>query len=75
MEEKSLRLLADPNKLKEQRKLVLGYNRFKNQLECEFNCDITDKLYQRLYKMIEREIMIHSVLSDIIDQAIQYHNP
>ena len=62
LQEKSLKLLADPRKLKEHKKHFIYPDKFKYQIENKFRCDITDRLYQQLLIIIKREIIVNSVL-------------
>ena len=69
LEEKSLKLLADPTKLKIKRNNVFA-DGFKYQMECKFNCDITDRTYQHLLRVIKTELIISSIVETIIDDAV-----
>ena len=40
---RSLKLLADPHKLKEPKKRMIQYDRFKQELEFKFNYIIDDR--------------------------------
>jgi hypothetical protein len=73
--EKSLKLLADPFKLKD-----ISYNpkkndSFKNELEYKFNYKLSELLYESITQEIEGLIIIDSVLHDIINQVNLNHNP
>jgi len=68
--EKSLKLLADPTKLKQKRNIVF-FDGFKYQIESKFNCDITNRTYQRLLTVIETEIMVSSIVEGIINNVIK----
>ena len=72
---RSLKLLADPHKLKEPRKQMIQYDRFKQELESKFNYIIDDRLYQHVLTTIRTELIIDSVVKDIINQAILSHSP
>jgi len=75
LDEKSLKLLADPHKLKVKKKFFIQYDHLKYQLESKFNCKIRDDLYTRLLTIIETEIIIDSILQDIINQVDLNHSP
>ena len=72
---RSLKLLADPHKLKDPKKRLIPYDRFKHEIESRFNYTIDDRLYQRILTTIRTELIINSVVRDIIDQAILSHSP
>ena len=71
---KSLKLLADPNKLREQKKYI-PMNRLKNAIESEFNYKLTNTTYQYIQNTIRSELIIDSTINDIINQVVLNHNP
>ena len=73
--EKSLKLLADPCKLKDIRYNPKNNDTFKNELEYKFNCEVSELLYGRITQEIENLIIIDSVLQTIINQVNSNHNP
>ena len=73
--DKTLKLLADPRKLKEIKRSFVTYDRFKNQLESKFNCSIEQPLYDKLVAMIHKELIISSIVNDIINQVSLDHSP
>ena len=75
LKDRSLKLLADPDKLKETKVSFVRYDHFKYQLECKFNCSIEQPIYRRLLSMIHKELIISSVVNDIINQVDLYHSP
>ena len=75
LKERSLKLLADPHKLKETKISFVRYDHFKYQLECKFNCSIEPPIYRRLLSMIHKELIISSVVNDIINQVSLDHSP
>ena len=72
---KSLRLLADPHKLREPKQKIPQYDSFKQSLESKFNYRIDIPLYSHIVKMIQDELIIDSIITDIINQAILSHSP
>ena len=74
IEDKFMKLLADPNKLKSNQSLII-YDHFKHQLESKFNCPISTNMYKHIIGFIEKEIIIMSVIDDIINQVMIHHNP
>ena len=72
---KSLRLLADPHKLREAKQTIPQYDSFKQSLESKFNYIIDIPLYSHIVKIIQDELIIDSVIKDIINQAILSHSP
>jgi hypothetical protein len=75
LKERSLKLLADPHKLKEINMTFARYDNFKYQLECKFNCSIEQPLYDKLIKMIHNELIISSIVNNIINQVSLDHSP
>ena len=75
LKERSLKLLADPHKLKETKISFIRYDHFKYQLECKFNCSVEQPLYDKLVAMIHKELLISSIVNDIINQVTLNHNP
>ena len=75
LKDRSLKLLADPHKLKDTMISFVTYDHFRYQLECKFNCSIEQPIYRRLLSMIHKELIISSVVNDIINQVDLYHSP
>ena len=73
-QKKTLKLLADPNKLK-SKPVIIVKDKFKVQLESKFNYEITDTSYQHIITVIHHELIIDSLLKDIINQVSLDHNP
>ena len=65
--EKSLKLLADPCKLKNHR-FSFMMDPLQRELEAKFHCSISHSQYQRLLKTIEIELLVSSILDTIINQ-------
>jgi|TARA_B110000977_G_C10735232_1_gene360701 hypothetical protein len=68
--DKTLKLLADPRKLKEIKRSFVTYDHFKNQLEYKFNCSIEQPLYDKLVAMIHKELIISSIMDTIIYKIV-----
>ena len=71
----SLKLLADPHKLKKYKHISVQYDGFRQSLESKFNYDIDNNLYSHLLGIIQVELRIDAVIKDIINQAILSHSP
>ena len=71
---KSLKLLADPHKFKKHIR-VSNIDSFKSSIESRFNYKLDDMIYQRIIKLIRDELIIHSVITDIINQVSLDHSP
>jgi len=71
---KSLKLLADPNKLK-GKKLNIPRDRLKHEIEVKFNYRLSNIIYQHVIETIRRELVIDALLHDIINQVNLDHNP
>jgi hypothetical protein len=67
IEEKYIKLLADPNKLKSNQSMTQG-NYFKHQIESKFNNQITLSSYNYIVTIIQETIVIQDILHDIINQ-------
>ena len=75
LKDKTLKLLADPHKLKSQRKNYASIDRLKQELESKFNYQINNRLYQYILTTVKTELIIDSVLQDIINRVILDHSP
>lgn len=75
LKEKSLKLLADPNKLKDYNR-PSGKKLESLQLEIEsyYQYKLSKKLYNDIKDSITREILVHKVVSQIIEQVIENQN-
>ena len=67
IEEKYIKLLADPNKLKSNQSMTQE-NYFKYQIESKFNNQITLSSYNYIVTIIQETIVIQDLLNDIINQ-------
>ena len=67
IEEKYIKLLADPNKLKSNQSMTQE-NYFKYQIESKFNNQITLSSYNYIVTIIQETIVIQELLHDIINQ-------
>jgi len=74
LNEKHLKLLADPHKLK-CKKIYRHEDKLKNELEYKFNYSLTNTLYQHILDTIRTELIIDSVIQDLTNQVILDHNP
>jgi hypothetical protein len=75
LKQKSLKLLADPNKLLEFNKPKKKQERLKLQIEEHYNCDLTDKLYCNIKDSIYKDIIVYKTVEKLINQVIEYQNP
>ena len=73
MDNKSLKLLADPNKLKNYNRPII-INKFKEELQIEFRSNISSELYEKIINSITHIIFIHNFIKDIIDQVVEHQN-
>lgn len=67
--EKSLKLLADPYKLKEIQYNPKYKDSFKRELDYKFNYEVSDTVYNYVVQQIKTTLLIDSVLQDIINQV------
>ena len=73
--QKSLKLLADPCKLKDSKYVPKNTDKLKDEIESKFKCKISDKCYISIIQEIEIIVTVDSVLNDIINQVSSNQNP
>lgn len=73
--QKTLKLLADPCKLKDSKYIPKNTDKLKDEIESKFKCKINDKCYSSIIQEIEIIVMINGVLNDIINQVSSNQNP
>jgi len=73
-EMKSLKLLADPNKLR-GKKVNIPSDRLKHEIEVKFNYKLNNIIYQHILETIRTELVMDALLNDIINQVTLNHNP
>ena len=74
-DDKTLKLLADPNKLKQEPKIKYTIDRFKYQLESKFNSKLNINSYNRIIQTIKDEIEIELLMNDVILRVMMNRNP
>lgn len=73
--DKSLKLLADPNKLKEYNKYKeIKKKTLKDYIEYHFKYKLSDMLYINIIESIDIYIIIDEYINKIIDQVIECQN-
>jgi len=73
--QKSLKLLADPCKLKDIKYIPKNTDKLKDEIESKFKCKISDKCYSFIIQEIEIIVSVDSLLNDIINQVSSNQNP
>jgi len=73
--QKSLKLLADPCKLKDSKYIPKNTDKLKDEIETKFKCKISDKCYCSIIQEIEIIVIVDSVLNDIINLVSSNQNP
>lgn len=73
--EKSLKLLADPYKLKDIQYNPKYTDSFKRELDYKFNYEVSDIVYNYVVQQIKTTLLIDSVLQDIINQVSLDQSP
>ena len=68
--QKTLKLLADPCKLKDIKYIPKNTDKLKDEIESKFKCNISDKCYSSIIQEIEIIVIVDSVLNDIISKII-----
>ena len=71
---KSLKLLANPHKLKDH-KIYTPPDKLKSAIESKFNYELSNTTYQHIITIIRIELVIDALLNDIINRVILGHNP
>lgn len=74
-QEKSWKLLADPLKMRKLQTKTETYDRLRSSLESTFDYKLTDKSYQRIRSHIYHDLVLDSVMQDIINQVTLRQNP
>lgn len=74
-QEKSMKLLADPLKMRKLQTKTETYDRLRSSLESTFDYKLTDKSYQRIRSHIYHDLVLDSVMQDIINQVTLRQNP
>ena len=73
--QKSLKLLADPCKLKDSKYVPKNTDKLKDEIETKFKCKVSDKCYSSIIQEIEIIVTVDSLLNDIINQVSSNQNP
>ena len=70
-----MKLIADPHKLKAREYNVMKYDSFKYELETKFNYELSSTIYKHIIQVIETELIIDSVICNLINQVVLDRNP
>ena len=73
--QKSLKLLADPCKLKDIKYVPKNTDKLKDEIESKFKCKVRDNCYSYIIQEIEIIVTVDSLLNDIINQVSSNQNP
>ena len=73
--QKTLKLLADPCKLKDSKYVPKNTDKLKDEIEAKFKCKVSDKCYSSIIQEIDIIVTVYSVLNDIINQVNSNQNP
>ena len=73
--QKTLKLLADPCKLKDIKYIPKNTDKLKDEIETKFKCKISDKCYCSIIQEIEIIVIVNTLLNDIINQVSSNQNP
>jgi len=74
-QEKSMKLLADPLKMRKFQPKTETYDRLRSSVESTFEYKLTDESYQRIRSHIYQDLVLDSVMKDIINQVALRQNP
>jgi len=74
-QEKSMKLLADPLKMRKLQTKTETYDRLRSSLESTFDYKLTDESYQRIRSHIYHDLVLDSVMQDLINQVTLHQNP
>jgi hypothetical protein len=73
--DKSLKLLADPHKLKKKHNPYIYFNKFKYDIENKFKYKLSNHEYEHIIQNIYQDIEIIKIINNIINQVDSHHNP
>lgn len=73
--QKTLKLLADPCKLKDSKYIPKNTDKLKDEIESKFKCKVSDNCYSYILQEIEIIVTADSVLNNIINQVSSNQNP
>ena len=73
--QKTLKLLADPFKLKDIKYTPKNTDKLKDEIESKFKYKISDTCYSSIIQEIEILVTVDGVLNDIINQVSSNQNP
>ena len=73
--EKSLKLLADPCKLKDIQYNPKSRDSLKKELDYKFNCEVSDNMYNYIVGEINQILIIDNIIQDIINQVSSSQSP
>ena len=73
--QKTLKLLADPCKLKDIKYIPKNTDKLKDEIESKFKCRVSDNSYNYILQEIEIIVIVDSVLNDIINLVSSNQNP
>ena len=73
--QKTLKLLADPCKLKDIKYIPKNTDKLKDEIETKFKCKISDKCYCSIIQEIEIIVIVNTLLNDIINLVSSNQNP
>ena len=73
--QKSLKLLADPCKLRDSKYIPKNTDKLKDEIESKFKCKINDNTYSLIKKEMEIIITVELVVNDIINQVNSNQTP
>lgn len=73
--QKSLKLLADPCKLRDSKYITKNTDKLKDEIESKFKCRVSDNSYNYILQEIEIIVIVNTLLNDIINQVSSNQNP
>ena len=73
--QKTLKLLADPCKLKDSKYIPKNTDKLKDEIESKFKCKISDICYSSIIQEIEIIVIVNTLLNDIINLVSSNQNP
>jgi hypothetical protein len=68
--QKSLKLLADPCKLKDIKYIPKKCDKLKDEIELKYKCKLNDNTYSLIKQEIEIIITVEDILDDIISKIV-----
>lgn len=75
LHKRTMKLLADPHKLIQSKTREPEIDRFRSCLETTYDYKLSESGYTRMKQLIHNELILDSIVQDIINQVSLSHSP